>query len=64
MPTSNETRVRVEDLVKISAQVWPASGVPSRGRAGFEPRRIQAAGDFLALSCSMERRCFMGEWDA
>ena len=26
MPTSNETRVRVDDLVKISAQVWPASG--------------------------------------
>jgi hypothetical protein len=26
MPTSNETRVRVEDLVKIIAHAWPASG--------------------------------------
>jgi hypothetical protein len=26
MPTSNETRVRVEDLEKIIAHVWPASG--------------------------------------
>ena len=26
MPTSNETRVRVDDLENISAQVWPASG--------------------------------------
>ena len=27
MPTSKDTRVRVDDLVKISAQVWPASGL-------------------------------------
>ena len=26
--TSKETRVRVEDLEKIIAQVWPASGWP------------------------------------
>src|ERR1700722_16469762 len=26
MPVSNETRVRVDDLEKISAHVWPASG--------------------------------------
>ena len=26
MPTSNETRVRVDDLENISAQVCPASG--------------------------------------
>ena len=26
MPVSKETRVRVEDLEKISAHVWPASG--------------------------------------
>ena len=26
IPTSKETRVRVEDLEKINAHVWPASG--------------------------------------
>ncbi len=30
MPVSNETRVRVDDLEKINAQVWPASGMRSR----------------------------------
>ena len=36
MPTSKETRVRVEDLVKISAQDWPASGLGWLSRAAFE----------------------------
>ena len=33
MPTSNETRVRVLDLEKISAQVWPGEHGWLCGRA-------------------------------
>src|SRR2546422_10828997 len=61
MPTSNETRVRVEDLLKISAQVWPRSG-------NFElrPRSRLHAGAALRIasmsargSRSRDNRCFM-----
>jgi len=46
MPTSNETRVRVDDFENISAQICPDSGIRSRraarrlntrSRAGFSP---------------------------
>ena len=35
MPISNETRVRVDDLEKISAHVWPASGCVDARRVRF-----------------------------
>ena len=36
MPTSKETRVRVDDLENISAQVWPASGWVMMAALAFE----------------------------
>src|SRR5882724_1082717 len=61
MPVSNETRVRVEALEKISAQVCPASGLrSSRARSRLntmESRRIfsmSAFGNF-----SNDNRCFI-----
>ena len=62
MPTSNETRVRVEDLVKMSAQVWPASGVPSRPRWQFQMRGgFQQALDFLGAELFDGEEMFHGD---
>ena len=48
MPTSNETRVRVDDFENISAQVWPASGLRSTPRPfAFEHNRV--AQDFFQI---------------
>ena len=48
MPTSNETRVRVDDLEKISAQVWPASGcVSCRARSRLNTSGV--AQDFFKI---------------
>ena len=62
MPTSKETRVRVEDLVKMSAHVCPESCEPSRPRWSFrcaaDSNRFSIS---LALSWAMERRCFIGK---
>ncbi len=63
MPASNETRVRVDDLEKISAQVWPASGCVECAPRSFlkttASRRIfskSARGNF-----SNDNRCFMSQ---
>src|SRR3954470_17602144 len=62
MPTSKETRVRVEDFEKISAQVWPANGFG----ADFWPRdrfnsraSANSAGNSDALKSVSLRKCFI-----
>src|SRR6266568_3079641 len=61
MPTSNETRVRVDGFEKISAQVCPAKGC-----AEILPRfvfnsavRCKIRSISARESCSMLRRCFI-----
>src|SRR6266571_3282240 len=64
MPTSNETRVRVDGFEKISAQVCPA-----RGCAEILPRfvfnsavRRKIRSISLRDSCSILRRCFISSF--
>src|ERR1700679_605685 len=61
MPVSNETRVRVDDLEKISAHVWPVSGGAACWPRSFltttASRKIfskSASGSF-----SNDNKCFM-----
>ena len=61
MPTSNETRVRVDDLENISAHVWPASGsdscLPRSLLKTFASRKMvskSARGNF-----SNDNKCFI-----
>ena len=61
MPTSNETRVRVEDLEKISAQVWPVRWVCVSPLLRLRAvARWKILSTSAAVSCSIERRCWGG----
>lgn len=63
MPTSKETRVRVEDLVKMRAQVWPASGrcvdFPRMAFISEARKRSDSSCDWLVSS--MERNFIGGK---
>jgi hypothetical protein len=62
MPTSNETRVRVDDLENISAHVWPASGCVEPRPLALEHDRV--AQDFFQIRAgnfSNDNRCFMSQ---
>jgi hypothetical protein len=50
VPTSNETRVRVDAFMKIIASVLPASGV-----LPYSPRRIRSASSKSARSSVREK---------
>src|SRR5438128_1996635 len=64
MPTSNETRVRVDDLLKISAHVCPA-----RDNCSCRPRSFFMASEEARIlpmsagaSFSNDSSCFMGRF--
>src|SRR3954465_15155187 len=61
MPTSKETRVRVDGFEKISAQVWPTSGCgPMWARFFFSSVVARRTARISSReNCSMLRRCFM-----
>ena len=60
-PTSKETRVLVEDLVKIMAQVWPVSGNEVGLARSALSLRAESTSSLRssALSSSIESRCFI-----
>ncbi len=60
-PTSNETRVLVEDFVKIMAHVCPAKGWEiCAPRSDFSRTASSTRAEISgALSCSMESKCFI-----
>ena len=61
MPTSNETRVRVDDFENISAHVWPLSGcvlcAPRSFLKTFASRKMVSKS--LRGNFSNDNRCFM-----
>src|SRR5258708_36220110 len=60
MPTSNDTRVRVLDLAKIIAHVWPASGFSWWPRSCLNRRaRAKICATSSREKSVSERKCFM-----
>ena len=63
MPTSNDTRVRVDDFEKINAHVWPASGFGALRfpRLRFNSRAsANSFGNSERVKSVSLRKCFMG----
>src|SRR5881394_1070733 len=60
MPTSKDTRVRVDDFEKIIAHVWPASGLACWPRFALNSRAsANSAGNSDAVKSVSLRKCFM-----